>query len=511
MSKPGVYSVALNLSEKDLKLISSPGKIKRQYVLRSLDHPHNCYIPYNKLNALKVGGLSARERDFLDIISGIYMADLCCQRGGDLLSWQRSIRLHLALREPGYWDACKADFEKLLSFLCGDIVELNFYTLARDDTPILKKRGEINNRIQGCDCVALLSGGLDSAAGAVKLLKDGRKPLFLRHYTNEKASSERVINGISRLFERDTILPIIFLRCNLKGVTRKAEPSQRSRSLLFLGFAAIASAALGCLEIYINENGIIAYNLPLTSGRIGSYSTKTAHPYFLSMLERLISSVFNKPLRIANLFADQTKQDVVKVLFANRAEDVISVTHSCMTSRKIVSEHCGSCIPCLYRMVSVGGITQREPNDVYYMRNPFADFFYLKPMDRINLVDMLQLVYAFLYYEDSRLLEIYPELIHLSYSSNDLAGIIKLHRRWAQQVHYFIQRVYPEMYFLIDKVTQSAMNALREHLIYDKPLRATILRQYLDLEGREPIKQRILRDPLTLSRDVYLYLKRTIL
>src|SRR5439155_6051211 len=65
------------------------------------------------------------------------------------------------------------------------------------------------------------------------------------------------------------------------------ESSQRTRSFVFLVLSALTARRTGAREIvYVAENGQLAVHLPLTTARIGAFSTHTAHPNFLSAMEQ---------------------------------------------------------------------------------------------------------------------------------------------------------------------------------------------------------------------------------
>lgn len=76
------------------------------------------------------------------------------------------------------------------------------------------------------------------------------------------------------------------------------ESSQRSRTFLFVGAAALVAALAGSHEVVLNENGVMALHLPLTAARIGSLSTHTASPPILDRMRTLSSEVLGNPLRV---------------------------------------------------------------------------------------------------------------------------------------------------------------------------------------------------------------------
>ncbi|ECK7329225.1 hypothetical protein FRM79_22585, partial [Salmonella enterica subsp. enterica] len=71
------------------------------------------------------------------------------------------------------------------------------------------------------------------------------------------------------------------------------EPSTRGRSLAFYAFALLASTKINQPKptIFIPENGVISINPPLVPGRVSSLSTRTTHPMFIDMLQRVLDTL----------------------------------------------------------------------------------------------------------------------------------------------------------------------------------------------------------------------------
>lgn len=63
----------------------------------------------------------------------------------------------------------------------------------------------------------------------------------------------------------------------------------RSRSFLFIGYALFAMTGMDNInELLVPENGLIALNVPLDETRVGSFSTRTTHPFYLSLWNELL-------------------------------------------------------------------------------------------------------------------------------------------------------------------------------------------------------------------------------
>lgn len=139
------------------------------------------------------------------------------------------------------------------------------------------------------DCLCLLSGGVDSLVGAIDLAEEGRKPLFVSQIVRGDAEHQR---EFAHLFGENNL-------CQWSCFISKrseSENSTRARSIVFFAYALLASCGIeagssGRKEFIIPENGFISLNTPLDSNRIGSLSTKTTHPIYMSLLQDIWNTV----------------------------------------------------------------------------------------------------------------------------------------------------------------------------------------------------------------------------
>jgi hypothetical protein len=128
--------------------------------------------------------------------------------------------------------------------------------------------------------------------------------------------------------------------------------------LVFLAYGVISASALGCYSegdvptLYICENGFISINPPLTPGRLGALSTRTAHPIFLGMFQQLLDAAQLR-VRVMNPYQFMTKGEMLQQA-ADQAflTDHASQTTSCGRFARSGFKHCGRCVPCLVRRAS---------------------------------------------------------------------------------------------------------------------------------------------------------------
>jgi|GEM_PF-4134187 len=129
------------------------------------------------------------------------------------------------------------------------------------------------------------------------------------------------------------------------------EVTQRTRSFLFLTLGAIVTKKCGFNRVlYMAENGQFALHLPLTTARIGPFSTHTADPEFIKIIEDILRTLLNNPeFEIVNPYMYKTKADMIAAL-PKKLKMAIAKSNSCWNSR--IFKHCGVCIPCISRRIA---------------------------------------------------------------------------------------------------------------------------------------------------------------
>lgn len=299
--------------------------------------------------------------DLLSIALSVVVADGETRRSASADGWTREFELEVALHDPARWDALAESFSSALAFLTTDRWRIAFS--AGGVIPTKPKKP----RYPQTDAVALLSGGLDSLIGAIDLSFHGNK-LFAVSQTvrGDKDKQTRFAKLIGGGLEH--------LQINHNASTRRGqkETSQRSRSLIFLAFGVLAATATQryidgeTVPLYVCENGFIAVNPPLTQARVGSLSTRTAHPEFLGRMQNLLDQAGLR-IRIENPYAEKTKGEMMRecrdqTLLAREA----SVSTSCGRFQRFNYTHCGRCVPCQIRRAAFLASAHADSTDYFY-------------------------------------------------------------------------------------------------------------------------------------------------
>ena len=312
--------------------------------------------------------------DILAVALGVYAADLCSNResyGDD--SWTRHLDVDVEVSDPGLWTRAAEMLVPGLRFLSNDIWRFSF----RPRTYSISELGfsaPALNHFQ-TNRVGLLSGGLDSAIGAIDMLCDA-EPLLLASTAGERQTAgpqNEVVQALHRNFPNaafEHIRQHVQIPSNLRF---SSESSQRARSILFLAFGTfIATSYLpGTISLIIPENGLIALNVPTDVTRMASNSTKTTHPFFLARYRETLAAL-GLQISLRDPYRFKTKGEMVAESNLVALRDIIPVTVSCAKAAQLFRQstsllHCGSCTACIIRRAALAaGWQTADPTPGYY-------------------------------------------------------------------------------------------------------------------------------------------------
>ena len=305
-----------------------------------------------------------RSWDLLSIALSVVSADSAGLRSRSPDGWTREFDLDIAVADPTFWTSQADALADALAFLTTDRWTLRFHrggTLpAAPSDPIRPED----------DCVVLLSGGLDSLVGAIDLSTEGKRPVAVSQVVRGDAAKQvefasRIAGGLNHLQLHHTV-----------STPGSDEPSQRARSLIFITLGVLAATTLeryhegGAVPLYVCENGFIAVNPPLTGGRLGSLSTRTAHPELLDRLQQVLDAAGLR-VHIENPYGCKTKGEMLREC-ANQtllqAEAVRST--SCGRFQRYNYNHCGRCVPCQVRRAAF--LAWDVPDETPYVYGPLG-------------------------------------------------------------------------------------------------------------------------------------------
>ena len=298
--------------------------------------------------------------DFLRLAISVYSADVRVSRNESYDQWTRDFHLYLPVSDISKWDALKTQIQAALSFLTGDHWELYFRSLDKSSKKYVpgKKRKSLN-----VNAVSLFSGGLDSYCGCIDSLVSKHSIALVGHHSAgggaTSKSQDKTLQNIRKKFNEDNAPFLKIWVSAPKGKQGASEITTRGRSMLFIGLGVFIANGLNVKELIMPENGLISLNVPLSNSRLGSYSTRTTHPYFIKSIADIIKAV-GLDIELNLIYRFKTKGEMLlncldNELLLGGLKDTMSCSHpSAGRYAKIKGNpHCGYCLPCIIRRAAI--------------------------------------------------------------------------------------------------------------------------------------------------------------
>lgn len=317
---------------------------------------------WSLLGQVRRAGLvpTSQAWDFLSIALSALAADADTLRATSADGWTREFELVVPVSDPDRWTAHADRLSEALSFLTTDRWNLGFTAgKAPYSEPVGKKI-----HTPASDCVALLSGGLDSLIGGLDLAGQNKAPIFVSQ--SVRGDEAKQASFASRLGGEHLVL-----NHNVATGGQK-ETTQRARSMAFIAYGALVATTLfeytqgNRVPLYVNENGYICINPPLTPLRVGSLSTRTAHPRFLRMVQDVFDGV-GLAVDISNPYRFKTKGEMMaECTDAMALAAVASTSTSCGRFQRFNYTHCGRCLPCQVRRAAFLASGMDDATDYIY-------------------------------------------------------------------------------------------------------------------------------------------------
>lgn len=303
--------------------------------------------------------------DLLVLAAHVQAADTRISRDSESQDgWTREIRIVVPVSDVARWNSTAQLLRRLLNFLTGDRWSVGFRqrpsgferTVAAVPPQLIRP---------SFDNLALFSGGLDSLISAIDSLERRQTPLFISH-AGDGATSDaqnKLFKALKSKYARQNFdrlrIWMDFRGWKIRGV--EPEKTTRGRSFLFLAAGVFAGTGLeGDFTLRVPENGLIALNVPLDPLRLGAFSTRTTHPFYLARWNELLRAL-GVSGSVENPYWDKTKGEMA-ARCANAAllATLVPKSMSCASPTKgrwlgLGTEHCGFCLPCLIRRAALRG------------------------------------------------------------------------------------------------------------------------------------------------------------
>lgn len=299
--------------------------------------------------------------DLLILAILVYAADTRVSRMNSAQdSWTREIKLIVPVTNPTLWNIASSVIIKMLNFLTGDLWDLQFRVLPRAHMRMLENP-TTSLFDSPFNVLTLFSGGLDSLIHTINLMEKGLNPLLISHAGDGLTSKiqDKTYERIKKKYEKMDLTRLRLWVVAEKGRKIIPETSTRSRSFLFFAIGIFAVTGLGSqFVLEAPENGMIALNVPLDVMRLGSLSTRTTHPYYISQWNKLLTLLGIKG-QIINPYWNKTKGEMaLECLNQDALKLIAPISMSCSSPGKnrwknIRPQHCGYCLPCIIRQAAL--------------------------------------------------------------------------------------------------------------------------------------------------------------
>ena len=305
---------------------------------------------------------SRQGLDLLYISMAVFAADRLCLRANADDGWSRNFKMFIPVLECDLWNRAKTVLEEMLGFLSGDKWEFEFRKREESENELrcLEKWKKSKNPVKEYDQLCMFSGGLDSFIGAIDLLEeDMGKTLFVSHYGGGKGTKEFQDVLKDQFVKKYSIETRDFYQYYAK-VVAGVEDTTRTRSFMFFAHAiALATSFERPINLIVPENGFISLNIPSTFSRIGTSSTRTTHPHYMSLLKDLLD-IIEIPVSLINPYQFKTKGEMLiecknQEFLQTNLENTMSCSHPDNGRRLKEKEarHCGYCLPCVIRQAAI--------------------------------------------------------------------------------------------------------------------------------------------------------------
>ncbi len=303
-----------------------------------------------------------RVLDLLEIAAYVYGADRYTSRGAktavEYHSWSRCFEFHVRVRDQPFWSAPATNevLTETLEFLMGN-QEIRF-SFHPGHTTLPTNLFDFPWALDGHPTkpvrVVPFSGGLDSLAGALRLLDHSGDSLLLVSHQSQptvKRTQNALLKAL-RLHYPQRIYHFPF-ECHLTG-DHGVQETQRSRGFLYCSIAFAVASVFGADTIDVCENGVTSLNLARRQDLLNARASRTTHPRTLDGLGRLFSLVGGKSVAFAAPLQFSTKAAVFRALMSSRHPELISSAVSCGRTYQRTSHapQCGDCFQCIDRRIA---------------------------------------------------------------------------------------------------------------------------------------------------------------
>lgn len=333
----------------------------------------NIRIP--SLSAKLGGNMPPVALDLIRIAAFAYWADQMVRRPADTdvfgELWRRHFLLAVPVLEPETWrhPGIRSALADALGYGTDDYWEFYFEKGSSTGQSHLFKVDA--STVGEPDSVLLFSGGTDSLCAAVEEATSGRRPLLISHSPSprdkgrQRTLKDRLAGELGGWHFPQRLVEIS------KIETAERERTQRTRGFLYSAIGATVARGFGIDDVVVADNGWVSVGLPISGQAIGAKMSRTTHPRFQFLFNRLLDLVL-PGIRVRNPLLFRTRGECLQVLRDHELGSFLKDTQSCAAASRLANDasHCGVCSQCIDRRIGVAA-AGLQAHDVKYNTDAF--------------------------------------------------------------------------------------------------------------------------------------------
>lgn len=343
-------------------------------MIECFNNENPCNKHYNDNNLL---GINVYDNtvilDLFDAISYICYTDFYTKRQEDLDN-SKKLTIEIPVNNLKKFEKVKKRIEKLLTYMTnGERWSINFKKQSKKKK-LERKQMILENKKY--NSIALLSGGLDSMAGACTEKENAT--LFVTYASNDiENNNARIVYDSLIKNTNNSHVSVGKVNCE-----EEAHYTERTRSLIFIASCLIYADYYKISTIKIYENGIMSLNPKFNFSR---RVTKTTNQKTLYMINEILD-ILGINIKVENPFKYKTKKEIIELIPRDFDEMIQKGTRTCSKNSGIIhfrnknigNFHCGICIACMLRQIGMVNIPRKDteyllPINLYYY-NDILDY-----------------------------------------------------------------------------------------------------------------------------------------
>jgi 7-cyano-7-deazaguanine synthase in queuosine biosynthesis len=276
--------------------------------------------------------------------------------------WKRDLSITIPVRDYELWskEEVQNALKDVLEFTTSDNWNVQFEKMPAHE--YIYNMAFDYPEIKTSNKTLLMSEGCDSLCGLHYHISKSNDYLQCIHAVSQEERAAQLSDHLIHLSEEDRKRISVFKLPIRQEEVKNFEESSRSRSFILLCLAVITAYQSQSDEIFIYENGIESFNLPLLHHAEAERYSRIMHPIVVSRMEKLTNLLIPRMIKFRMPFLFFTKAEAIAQAISIDKEypltpEWIAQAISCHHfSARTNLLQCGICTGCILRRLSLRSI-----------------------------------------------------------------------------------------------------------------------------------------------------------